>query len=58
VLREQKELIHRIAVCIDAAVVGAAFLLVFLLKGNLEPHYIDIYQLPPLTDYLPVLRTR
>lgn len=54
-LREQKELIHRVAVCIDAAVVGASFLLAFMLRDELDLQFLNLRQLPPLTDYLPML---
>jgi exopolysaccharide biosynthesis polyprenyl glycosylphosphotransferase len=55
VLRERKELIHRLAVCVDAAVVGASFLLAFMLRDNLELHYLYLHPLPPFSDYLPIL---
>jgi exopolysaccharide biosynthesis polyprenyl glycosylphosphotransferase len=54
-LRERKELIHRIAICIDAAVVGGSFLLTFILRDNLEFHYLYLHRLPPFVDYLPML---
>jgi exopolysaccharide biosynthesis polyprenyl glycosylphosphotransferase len=48
-------LIHRIALCIDAAVVGASFLLAFMLRDDLDLQYLHLHRLPPLADYLPML---
>ena len=54
-LREKKELIHRIAICIDAAVVGGAFLFAFILREYPDIEYLYLHSLPPLADYLPIL---
>jgi exopolysaccharide biosynthesis polyprenyl glycosylphosphotransferase len=52
-LKEKNEIIHRIALCIDATVVGASFLLAFMLREDLDFQFLQ--RLPPLSDYLPIL---
>ena len=51
--KKQIEIIHKIAFCIDAAVVGASFLLAFTLRDDLDLQFL--HQLPPISDYLPML---
>ncbi|HKZ17209.1 MAG TPA: sugar transferase [Geobacteraceae bacterium] len=52
-LKEQNELIQRTAVCIDAAVVGMAFMVAFVIRDYPESH--SLHGLPSFSECLPML---
>lgn len=52
-LRSKNRLIHKIVLCIDAAVVAASFLIAFMLRDYLDHHFL--IELPPPSEYLPLL---
>jgi len=55
-LKEEKQLVLKIAIVADSLVIGAAFLLAYFLRANIQgyPSAIldSLHKLPPLRDYL------
>jgi exopolysaccharide biosynthesis polyprenyl glycosylphosphotransferase len=55
-LKEEKQLVHKIAIVADSVVIGAAFLLAYFLRANIQGYpsaiFESLHKLPPLWDYL------
>ena len=55
-LKEEKQLVHKVAVVADSLVIGAAFLLAYFLRANIQGYpsaiFESLHKLPPLWDYL------